>query len=103
MDPLTSGFYAIVCGSLAAFAPQGSARWVRAGMSCWRSRRKCMAAAAWVALKMTQSAQRQVMANFGPYGSEPKFSTPWCPAVVDYPSLNGQILQRRRSGSISRP
>jgi hypothetical protein len=30
MDALTSGFYAIVCGSLAAFAPQGSTRLVRA-------------------------------------------------------------------------
>lgn len=30
MDVLTSGFYAIVCGVLAAFAPQGSTRLVRA-------------------------------------------------------------------------
>ena len=30
MDVLTSGFYAIVCGALAAFAPQGSTRIVRA-------------------------------------------------------------------------
>jgi hypothetical protein len=30
MDVLTSGFYAIVCGALAAFAPQGSTRLVRA-------------------------------------------------------------------------
>ena len=29
MDVLTAGFYAAVCGVLAAFAPQGSARWVR--------------------------------------------------------------------------
>jgi hypothetical protein len=30
MDFLTSVFYAGICGGLAAFAPQGSARWVRA-------------------------------------------------------------------------
>ena len=30
MDPLTSGFYVIVCGALAAFAPQGATRIVRA-------------------------------------------------------------------------
>jgi hypothetical protein len=30
MDVLTSGFYAIVCGALAAFAPQGSTRPIRA-------------------------------------------------------------------------
>jgi hypothetical protein len=29
MDVLTSGFYAIVCGALAAFAPQGSTRLLR--------------------------------------------------------------------------
>jgi hypothetical protein len=29
LDVLTSGFYAIVCGALAAFAPQGSTRLVR--------------------------------------------------------------------------
>jgi hypothetical protein len=30
LDVLTSGFYAIVCGLLAAFAPQGSTRLIRA-------------------------------------------------------------------------
>ena len=32
MDVLTSGFYAVVCGALAAFAPQGSTRIVRAAI-----------------------------------------------------------------------
>jgi hypothetical protein len=32
MDFLTTGFYAIVCGTLAAFAPQGTTRAIRAAM-----------------------------------------------------------------------
>ena len=32
MDVLTSAFYAVVCGALAAFAPQGATRLVRAAI-----------------------------------------------------------------------
>ena len=32
MDPLTSGFYAVVSGALAAFPPQGAPRIVRAAI-----------------------------------------------------------------------
>jgi hypothetical protein len=32
MDFLTTGFYAIVCGTLAAFAPQGTTRAIRAAI-----------------------------------------------------------------------
>ncbi len=57
MDPLTSGFYAVVCGSLAAFAPQGATRTVRAaigagvGLVCSGG----MADAAWIVSVMTLS------------------------------------------------
>ena len=44
MDPLTSGFYAIICGSLAAFAPQGATRLVRAAIGAGVG---LVAAAAW--------------------------------------------------------
>ncbi len=44
MDPLTSGFYAIVCGGLAAFAPQGATRLVRAAIGAGVG---LVAAAAW--------------------------------------------------------
>jgi hypothetical protein len=47
MDVLTSGFYAIVCGALAAFAPQGSSRIVRGAIGVGVG---LVAAAAWPVL-----------------------------------------------------
>ena len=44
MDVLTSTFYALVCGALAAFAPHGATRLVRAAIGAGVG---LVAAAAW--------------------------------------------------------